>query len=124
MLLQPQIWSRRSSPVWSSAAPLDSLPTSSSTRRRGRSSSSLHQVWTGPAIVLTLYGWALLLKAVDRLRHRPQPRHAVAEAWRGTGDNAFQYRGGVVLLGVGVACGLALAGVWHAGHVNGLLRTR
>jgi uncharacterized protein YjeT (DUF2065 family) len=69
---------------------------------------ALHQVWTGPAIVLTLYGWALVLKSVIGLwtpvggmRMLRMARH---------GDNAFRIAG-AALLGVGLCCALALAGV-------------
>ena len=69
---------------------------------------ALHQVWTGPAIVLTLYGWALVLKSVVGLwtpaggmRMMRMARH---------GDNAFRIAGVAMLL-VGLCAALALAGV-------------
>ncbi len=69
---------------------------------------SLHQVWSGPAIVLTLYGWLLLLKSCIGLllpelgmRSLKMSRH---------GDRAFR-AAGVTLLFVGLACALALANV-------------
>jgi uncharacterized protein YjeT (DUF2065 family) len=69
---------------------------------------SLHQVWSGPAIVLTLYGWMLLLKSCIGLllpelgmRSLKLSRH---------GDGAFR-AAGVALLVVGLACALALANV-------------
>ncbi len=69
---------------------------------------SLHQVWSGPAIVLTLYGWMLLLKSCIGLllpelgmRSLKLSRH---------GDGAFR-AAGVALLFVGLACALALANV-------------
>ena len=69
---------------------------------------SLHQVWSGPAIVLTLYGWLLLLKSCIGLllpelgmRSLKLSRH---------GDSAFR-AAGVALLFVGLACALALANV-------------
>jgi hypothetical protein len=69
---------------------------------------SLHQVWSGPAIVLTLYGWLLLLKSCIGLllpelgmRSLKLSRH---------GDSAFR-AAGVALLIIGLACALALANV-------------
>jgi hypothetical protein len=69
---------------------------------------SLHQVWSGPAIVLTLYGWLLLLKSCVGLlvpelgmRSLKMSRH---------GDNAFRIAG-IALLLVGLAAALALANV-------------
>ncbi len=69
---------------------------------------SLHQVWSGPAIVLTLYGWLLLVKSCIGLllpdigmRSLRLSRH---------GDNAFR-GAGIALLIVAAACGLALGNV-------------
>ncbi len=69
---------------------------------------SLHQVWSGPAIVLTLYGWLLLLKSCIGLllpelgmRSLKLSRH---------GDSAFR-AAGVALLIIGLACARALANV-------------
>lgn len=68
---------------------------------------TLHQVWSGPAIVLTLYGWALTVKAVIGLwapqlgmRSMKLSRH---------GDNAFRVAGAGMLV-VGLCCAAALAG--------------
>lgn len=69
---------------------------------------ALHQVWTGPAIVLTLYGWALVLKSVIGLWTPTGGMQMLRMARHG--DNAFRIAG-VALLGVGVCCGLALAGI-------------
>jgi hypothetical protein len=69
---------------------------------------SLHQVWSGPAVLLTVYGWLLLLKACIGLwvpqlgmRSLKLSRH---------GDKAFR-AAGIALLVIAVACGLALANV-------------
>jgi hypothetical protein len=72
---------------------------------------ALHQVWTGPAIVLTLYGWALVLKSVIGLWTPTGGMQMLRMARHG--DNAFRIAG-VALLGVGVCCGLALAGIGMA----------
>jgi hypothetical protein len=71
---------------------------------------ALHQVWTGPAIVLTLFGWALLVKSAIGLwipalgmRSLRLSRH---------GDSAFRIAG-VGLLVIGAGCALALANVWE-----------
>lgn len=68
---------------------------------------SLHQVWSGPAIVLTLYGWLLLAKVIMAfivpgiaIRSMTLPERAPA---------AF-IPAGVVLLGVSAASAAAL--VW------------
>jgi uncharacterized protein YjeT (DUF2065 family) len=107
-LLQPQIWStffahlvERGTFGLVTNQFLNSAP--------GAIIVALHQVWTGPAIVLTLYGWLLLLKAVIALVIAPSLGMRSLKMSR-HGDNAFRIAG-VVLLGVGVACGLALAGV-------------
>lgn len=71
---------------------------------------SLHQVWSGPAILLTIYGWSLLLKAVIALVAAPSLGMRSLKMSR-HGDNAFRY-GGIGLLVVALACGLALARVW------------
>jgi hypothetical protein len=69
---------------------------------------SLHQVWSGPAVVLTLYGWLLFIKSAIGLllpgfgmRSLKLSRH---------GDGAFR-AAGLALLLVALASGLALANV-------------
>lgn len=69
----------------------------------------LHQVWSGPAIVLTLYGWALVLKSVVGLWTPSSGMRLMRMARHG--DNAFRVAG-VAMLGIGLCCALALAGVW------------
>ena len=110
-LLQPQIWStffahlvERGTFGLVANQFLNSAP--------GAIIVALHQVWTGPAIILTLYGWALLLKAVIALVVAPNVGMRSLKMSR-HGDNAFRI-GGVGLLGVGVACALALARIWVA----------
>jgi hypothetical protein len=70
---------------------------------------ALHQVWTGPAILLTIYGWALLLKAFISLVFSPALGLRSLALSR-KGDGAFR-AGGVGLLVVGAAAGLQLAGI-------------
>jgi uncharacterized protein YjeT (DUF2065 family) len=70
---------------------------------------SLHQVWAGPAILLTLYGWALLAKASISLVVSPQLGTRSLRLSQ-KGDAAFR-AGGIGLLAVGAACFLQLAGV-------------
>jgi hypothetical protein len=67
----------------------------------------LHQVWSGAAIVLSVFGWLLLAKSVTGLilpklglRLLRLSRH---------GDRAFR-GAGIGLLVIAAACGLALAG--------------
>ena len=69
----------------------------------------LHQVWNGPAVLLTLFGWMLLLKSVIGLwlpalgmRSLRLSRH---------GDWAFR-GAGIGLLVIAAACALALGKVW------------
>lgn len=58
---------------------------------------AFHNVWRGPGIVLTLVGWAQLLKAVGRF---VAPQFALRVMQRVSPDRAwhFQVGGGVALL--------------------------
>ena len=69
---------------------------------------ALHQVWAGPAVLLTMFGWLLLIKAAIGLwlpavglRSLNLSRH---------GDTAFR-AAGVGLLVVALGCALQLGGV-------------
>ena len=69
---------------------------------------SLHQVWTGPAVMLTLYGWALLIKSGVSLLVPSVGLRSMALARHG--DGAFR-AAGVGLLAVALACALQLGGI-------------
>jgi hypothetical protein len=69
---------------------------------------SLHQVWSGPAVVLTLYGWLLLIKSATGLLLPGLGMRSLKLSRRG--DGAFR-GAGIALLLVALACGLALADV-------------
>jgi uncharacterized protein YjeT (DUF2065 family) len=107
-MLQPQIWTEffarlteRGNFGLVTNAMINSAP--------GAIIVALHQVWSGPAILLTLYGWALLAKAAMSLAIAPSVGMRALRMSR-HGDNAFRY-GGIGLLVVGIACGLQLAGI-------------
>jgi hypothetical protein len=66
---------------------------------------TLHQVWSGPGIVLTLYGWVQLLKiAVAMLR----PELGLRSMAMADGGARSFVPAGVVLMGLGAVSGLAL----------------
>lgn len=69
---------------------------------------SLHQVWTGPAVVLTVYGWLLLAKCTLALLFPARGSRGLRMA-RHHGQRGFVVAG-VMLLFVAGACGLALYG--------------
>lgn len=61
-----------------------------------------HRVWSGPAVILTLYGYALLLKIVVSLL---VPRIGLRSlALADKGDNGFR-AGGIVLVALGLLSG-------------------
>ena len=68
---------------------------------------TLHQVWWGPGIVLTLYGWAQLTKVTVSMLAPEIGLRSLKMAQRG--DRAFVI-GGVMLLIVGAFAGAAL--IW------------
>lgn len=68
---------------------------------------TLHQVWWGPGIVLTLYGWAQLAKVAISMLAPEIGLRSLALAQ--TGDRAF-HLGGIMLLVVGAFAGAAL--IW------------
>ena len=68
---------------------------------------AFHQVWSGPGIVLTLYGWALLTKCTLSILWPRIGLRSLAMAQKG--DKGFVI-GGVGLMLVGVAAGAALVG--------------
>lgn len=68
----------------------------------------LHQVWSGPAVVLTVYGWLLLLKTALTLTVPAIGERSLSMARRG--DNGFRIAGAGLLI-VAIACALQLAGV-------------
>jgi hypothetical protein len=67
---------------------------------------ALHQVWVGPAIVLTIYGWLLLAKSAAGLLVPAAGMRSLAMARRG--GAAFRAAGAVLLV-VALCCGLQLA---------------
>ena len=69
---------------------------------------ALHQVWQGPAILLTLYGWLLLAKAAIGLTVPAVGLRALALSRHGT--RAFRIAGAGLIV-IGLACGLQLAGI-------------
>jgi hypothetical protein len=66
---------------------------------------TLHQVWWGPGIVLTLYGWAQLTKVTVAMLAPEIGLRSMAMAQKG--DRAFVL-GGAMLLVVGAFAGTAL----------------
>ena len=73
---------------------------------------ALHQVWSGPAILVSLFGWLLLLKATIGLTVPQMGLRALRLSRHG--DQAFRFAG-IGLLVIAAACGLALAGVGKPG---------
>lgn len=67
---------------------------------------SLHQVWTGPGIVLTLYGWAQFGKVVLALLVPDIGMRSLAMA-QGKGERGF-IAAGALLLAIAASAGLAL----------------
>ncbi len=68
---------------------------------------SLHQVWHGAAIVLTVYGWLQLTKVAVALLIPKLGMRSMALAERGA--RGF-VAAGVMLLAIGASAGLALLG--------------
>jgi hypothetical protein len=68
---------------------------------------TLHQVWWGPGIVLTLYGWAQLIKVTISMLAPEIGLKSLAMAQRG--DRAFHFAG-FALLALGAFAGAAL--IW------------
>ena len=66
---------------------------------------SLHQVWTGPAIVVTIYGWLLLLKVTIGLVLPSLGMASMRIPERA--PNSF-VPAGVLMLAIGAASGAAL----------------
>ena len=66
---------------------------------------TLHQVWHGPGLVLTVYGWLLFTKVVVSMMNPALGLRSLAMASRG--PKAF-VGGGVMLLGVAAVAGAAL----------------
>ncbi|MEQ1770259.1 MAG: hypothetical protein ABL879_10505 [Devosia sp.] len=71
---------------------------------------SLHQVWSGPGIVLTLYSWAQFAKVMLALLFPSVGMRSMALA-EGKGEHGF-IAGGVMLILIGLSAGLALFGPW------------
>lgn len=69
---------------------------------------TLHQVWSGPAIVLTLYGWALLAKVLIGLLLPQLGMRSMGMPER-LGARGF-VPAGVALIVVGLSAGAAL--IW------------
>ena len=69
---------------------------------------SLHQVWWGPGLVLTLYGWAQFTKVWLALLIPTIGMRSLAMA-QSKGERGFVL-GGIMLVGVGLSAGAAL--VW------------
>lgn len=67
---------------------------------------SLHQVWSGPAIALTIYGWLLLAKVVISLVVPALPMRAMTIPARGAKRSFIP--GGIALLALSAATAAAL----------------
>lgn len=67
---------------------------------------SLHQVWWGPGIVLTLYGWAQFAKVWLALFVPEIGMRSLAMA-QSKGERGFVL-GGIMLMAVGLSAGVAL----------------
>ncbi len=66
---------------------------------------TLHQVWSGPGIILTIYGWLLLSKCVISVLAPQIGLRSLGMARKG--DKAFIIAG-VMLIAVGLSAGWAL----------------
>ena len=66
---------------------------------------TLHQHWSGPGAILTVYGWLLLAKCCISVLMPQIGLRSLAMAKRG--DSGFVL-GGAVLLMIGISAGLAL----------------
>lgn len=66
---------------------------------------TLHQVWSGPGIVVTVYGWAQLIKVTIAMLWPDVSLRAMAMAGHGT--RAF-VPAGIALMALGAVAGLAL----------------
>lgn len=66
----------------------------------------LHQVWSGPEIILTIYGWAQFAKVVLAVLVPEIGMRSLAMA-EGKGERGF-IAGGVMLLAIGASAGAAL----------------
>lgn len=66
---------------------------------------AFHQVWSGPAIVLTVYGWALTLKCTVSILFPHIGMRSLEKAQRGGTTFIFA---GIALIGVGISAGWAL----------------
>lgn len=69
---------------------------------------TLHQVWTGPGVLLTLFGWMLLIKCMVSLLAPQVGLRSMAMAQRGP---ATFVAGGTLLMVIGLTSGLAL--IWR-----------
>lgn len=69
---------------------------------------TLHQVWSGPAVLLTIYGWMLLLKCTVSLWVPQTGLKSMAMAQRSASTFVS---GGIVLIIIGLAAAAAL--VWR-----------
>jgi hypothetical protein len=69
---------------------------------------TVHQVWSGPAVLLTLYGWLLLIKCTISLVVPQVSLRFMVMAQRGP---ATFVAGGCLLIGIGLASASAL--IWR-----------
>jgi hypothetical protein len=69
---------------------------------------TLHQVWSGPGILLTLYGWMLLVKSAVYLLLPQFGLRSSAMAQRGPGTF---FTGGILLVCIGLSSAGAL--IWR-----------
>ncbi len=69
---------------------------------------TLHQVWSGPGVLLTLFGWMLLVKCTVALLLPQIGLRSMAMAQRGP---AMFVAGGTLLMVIGLASGLGL--IWR-----------
>jgi hypothetical protein len=70
---------------------------------------TLHQVWSGPGMVITLYGWAQLIKIAIAML---MPEITLRGLKMAEGGSRAFVPAGVVLAGIGVVSGVALFGPW------------
>jgi hypothetical protein len=66
---------------------------------------SLHQVWQGPAVVVTIYGWLLMAKIVVAMLAPEIGLRSLAMASRGPKSFVIA---GCVLIGISACAGIAL----------------